>query len=146
MLVELPWGEPRERSLSKSYRILIKLQNWKNPARMHRQPWQERLPNKLSRWPLLPLLRHVSVTWPSLSSPVLGLQWFYPTPLALPTLQFTPSYLSTSSSFPNVYWAPTVCQGFPCGSVAKNLPANTENTGSIPRLGRSPGIGNGNPL
>ena len=35
------------------------------------------------------------------------------------------------------------------GAVVKNLPSNTGGTrdaGSIPRLGRAPGIGNGNPL
>ena len=36
--------------------------------------------------------------------------------------------------------------GFPAASVVKNLPANAENTGSIPGWGRSPGEGNGNPL
>ena len=36
--------------------------------------------------------------------------------------------------------------GFPGGSVEKNLPANVEDAGSIPGLGRSPGKGNGNPL
>jgi len=38
---------------------------------------------------------------------------------------------------------------FPGGSVVKNLPAkagDTEDVGSIPGLGRSPGAGNGNPL
>ena len=41
------------------------------------------------------------------------------------------------------------CNCFPGGSVVKNLPANSEDTGdagSIPGLGRSPGGGNGNPL
>ena len=37
-------------------------------------------------------------------------------------------------------------QGFPGGSVVKNLPANAEDTGSVPGLGRSPGEGNGTPL
>ena len=37
-------------------------------------------------------------------------------------------------------------QGFPGGSVIKNLPANAGDTESIPGLGRSPGKGNGNPL
>ena len=37
-------------------------------------------------------------------------------------------------------------QGFPGGSVVKNLPANAGDTGSIPELGRSPGGGNGTPL
>ena len=40
-------------------------------------------------------------------------------------------------------------QGFPGGSVGKNLPANASDSGepgSIPGLGRSPGEGNGNPL
>ena len=36
--------------------------------------------------------------------------------------------------------------GFPGGSVVKNLSANAGDTGLIPRLGRSPGGGNGNPL
>ena len=39
--------------------------------------------------------------------------------------------------------------GFPGGSVVKNLPASTGDAGDvglIPGLGRSPGIGNGNPL
>ena len=38
---------------------------------------------------------------------------------------------------------------FPGGSVAKNPPANAgvaRDTGSIPGLGRSLGVGNGNPL
>ena len=40
-------------------------------------------------------------------------------------------------------------QGFPGGSVVKNLPANAEgagDVGSIPGSGRSPGGGHGNPL
>ena len=39
--------------------------------------------------------------------------------------------------------------GFLSGSVVKNLPANAgnaEDLGSIPRLGRSLGEGNGNPF
>ena len=32
------------------------------------------------------------------------------------------------------------------GLVVKNPPANTGDAGSIPRLGRSPGGGRGNPL
>ena len=36
--------------------------------------------------------------------------------------------------------------GFPGGTVVKNLPANAGDAGSVPRLGRSPGVGNGNPL
>ena len=42
-----------------------------------------------------------------------------------------------------------VSQGFPGSSVVMNSPANARDTGdmsSIPRLGRSPGEGNGNPL
>ena len=35
--------------------------------------------------------------------------------------------------------------GFPGGSVVKNLPAKVGDTGSIPGLGRCPGEGNGNP-
>ena len=36
--------------------------------------------------------------------------------------------------------------GLPGGSMVNNLPANLEDPGLIPRLGRSPGEGNGNPL
>ena len=39
--------------------------------------------------------------------------------------------------------------GFPGGSVVKNLPANAKvagDAGSVPRLERSSGVGNGNPL
>ena len=36
--------------------------------------------------------------------------------------------------------------GFPVGSVVKNSPANAEDVGLIPRSGRYPGVGNGNPL
>ena len=38
--------------------------------------------------------------------------------------------------------------GLPRGTVAKNLPANTDvrDTSSIPWSGKSPGVGNGNPL
>ena len=41
----------------------------------------------------------------------------------------------------------TVCYiwSFPGGSVVKNLPANAGDTGSIPRLGRAPEEGDGNP-
>ena len=36
--------------------------------------------------------------------------------------------------------------GFPGGSRIKNLPAIAGDAGLIPGLGRSPGVGNGNPL
>ena len=39
--------------------------------------------------------------------------------------------------------------GFPCGAVVKNLPANVgdaRDMSSIPVSGRSPGVGNSNPL
>ena len=36
--------------------------------------------------------------------------------------------------------------GFPGGSVVKNLPANAGDKSLIPRLRRSPGGGNSNPL
>ena len=37
-------------------------------------------------------------------------------------------------------------EGFPGGSVVKNLPVNTGDAGSIPVSRRSPGEGNGKPL
>ena len=36
--------------------------------------------------------------------------------------------------------------GFPGGSVVRTPPANAEDTGLIPGLGRYPGEGNGNPV
>ena len=38
------------------------------------------------------------------------------------------------------------CSGFPCGSSGKESTHNAGDLGSIPRLGKSPGEGNGNPL
>ena len=43
----------------------------------------------------------------------------------------------------------TFLMGFPGGAVVKNLSANagdSRNMGSIPGWGRSPGVGNDNPL
>ena len=41
---------------------------------------------------------------------------------------------------------PKCVQGFPGGSVVKNLPAKAGNTGLIPRSGISPGEAHGNPF
>ena len=40
----------------------------------------------------------------------------------------------------------TIARGLPGGSVVKNLSANAGDAGLSPRLGRSSGKGNGNPL
>ena len=45
-----------------------------------------------------------------------------------------------------IYWLLDSSRGFPGGSVVKKLPADEGDVGSIPRLGRSSGEGNGNPL
>ena len=39
-----------------------------------------------------------------------------------------------------------IALGFPVGSLVENLPANAEDAGSVPRLRRSPGEGNSNPV
>ena len=39
-----------------------------------------------------------------------------------------------------------ILEGFPGGSVVKNLPANAGDASLIPGSGRSPGGGHGNPL
>ena len=44
------------------------------------------------------------------------------------------------------YYHMSICQGFPHGSVVKNLPANAGDVGLIPGLGRSPGEGIGKRL
>ena len=44
-------------------------------------------------------------------------------------------------------WLPTpMFLGFPCGSAGKESACNTENLGSRPGLGKSPGEGKGYPL
>ena len=43
-------------------------------------------------------------------------------------------------------WFLVVSVLFSGGTMVKNLPANAGDAGSAPRSGRSPGIGNGNPL
>ena len=40
----------------------------------------------------------------------------------------------------------TLWRGFSGSAVVKNLPASAEDAGSIPGSGRSPRVGNGNPL
>ena len=44
------------------------------------------------------------------------------------------------------FYSPKAYEGFPGGSVVKNLPANAGYLSSIPGSGRSPEGGNGNPL
>ena len=39
-----------------------------------------------------------------------------------------------------------ICQGFPCGSAGKESVCKARDLGSIPRLGRSPKEGKGDPL
>ena len=43
-------------------------------------------------------------------------------------------------------WAYTLYHSFPSGSEVKASAWNVGDPGSIPKLGRSPGEGNGNPL
>ena len=43
-------------------------------------------------------------------------------------------------------WLEKKGEGFPGGSVVKNLPANIGDVSLTPELGRSPGGGNGNSL
>ena len=45
-----------------------------------------------------------------------------------------------------IYMYVKLNQGFPGGSVVKNLPAVAGDTGSVSESGRSPGEGNDNPL
>ena len=61
-----------------------------------------------------------------------------------------PSFLALLSFFNiEVYGAINLLLGFPGGLAVKNPCANARdmgNAGWIPQLGRSPGVGNGNPL
>jgi len=51
-----------------------------------------------------------------------------------------------SPSEPKAFHTLLFQSNFPGGSVVKNMPAKAGDTGSIPRSGRFPGEGNGNPL
>ena len=46
----------------------------------------------------------------------------------------------------NIFWVPVIHKGFPGASAVMNPLANSGDVGSIPGLGRSSGVGNGNPL
>ena len=63
-------------------------------------------------------------------------------------LAHTPLQRNCSEANPSHSIIPTknTSWGFPDGLAVKNLPANVEDMGSIPGLGRSLGEGNGNPL
>ena len=56
--------------------------------------------------------------------------------------QFLKDLFTSQPAF-NKY--PVYVRGFSGGSVVKSPPANAEDMGSIPGLGRYPGGGNGNP-
>ena len=47
---------------------------------------------------------------------------------------------------PQIYSKVININGFPGGSVAKNMSANAGDSGLIPGLGRYPGVRNSNPL
>ena len=58
----------------------------------------------------------------------------------------TPSYIWISDKQQFLFRIRVSQMGFLGGSVVKNLPASVGDVGSIPGSGRSPGVGNGNPL
>ena len=58
---------------------------------------------------------------------------------------FTPKNINLGHIIP-ILSTYVVEEGFPGGSVVKNLPANAGDTGSIPGWERSPGEGNGTTL
>ena len=63
----------------------------------------------------------------------------------LPSVKWLPDQTDNLAYYPGLQ--ETGC--FPSGSLAKNPPANAgdaRDVGSIPGSGRSPGVGNGNPL
>ena len=70
---------------------------------------------------------------------MLSIWWYLPT--------YIPTYLSIYlSDFQYLQSGHVSSKGFPGGSEGKASACNVEDLGSIPRLGRSPGEGNGNPL
>ena len=65
----------------------------------------------------------------------------------LPAMQDTPvQFLGWKICWRRGRLPTPVFLGFPCGSAGKESTCNKGDLGSIPRLGRSPGEGNGNPL
>ena len=82
-----------------------------------------------------------------------GLHWRWGNRPCWPESVSQSRYINLASRFSSlVVWnlkSVTWRLGFPGGSVVKNLPANTGDSGdsgSVPGLGRSLGGGNGNPL
>ena len=53
-------------------------------------------------------------------------------------------HISSCTSLPLA--VPELYQGFPGGTVVKNLPVRAGDAGLIPASGRSPGVGNDNPF
>ena len=49
-------------------------------------------------------------------------------------------------SFEAIWMDLEIIMGFPCDSASKESACNVGDLCSIPRLGKSPGEGNGNPL
>ena len=70
------------------------------------------------------------------SEPGFGSHW--------PRLRSQTSHSGRSLVWQSVSWS--VRWGFPGGSVVKESACNAGDTGSMPWLGRSCGVGNGNPL
>ena len=83
--------------------------------------------------------------WPELVKLSCLFSLYYLPPFIFPILPIKefPRYFNETVHMKKACKALSKCEGFPGGSVVKNLPDNAGDVGSIPGSGRSPGGGNG---
>ena len=67
-------------------------------------------------------------------------------PLWEPVWPLSPASPGSPAGCISLSFTSPILQGFPCSSVGKDSACNAGDPDSIPRLGRSPGEGSGNPL
>ena len=86
--------------------------------------------------------------WPELVKLSCLFSLYYLPPFIFPILPIKefPRYFNETVHMKKACKALSKCEGFPGGSVVKNLPDNAGDVGLILESGRSPGKGNGNPL
>ena len=86
--------------------------------------------------------------WPELVKLSCLFSLYYLPPFIFPILPIKefPRYFNETVHMKKACKALSKCEGFPGGSVVKNLPDNAGDADSVPESGRSPGEGNDNPL
>ena len=122
----------------------VRLQRWQ-PTRLP-HPWDSPGKNKgVGCHFLLQCMKVKSESEVAQSCPTLATPWTAAYQAPLPMGFSRQEYWSGVPLLSPIYTLLYI-KCFPDGSVVKNLPANAGDMGLVPRLGRSPGRGTGNPL